>query len=115
MPQVFQVGNQNLWHLWLGAFVSWPTLTDEGGLRGGWVVMDRIEEILKLAREGFRVFPLKPGTKIPAIEKWPELATTDEVQIRQWAGSFPGSNWGLACGKDSGVFVVDIDAKRGGL
>jgi hypothetical protein len=77
--------------------------------------MDRIEEILKLAREGFRVFPLKPGTKIPAIEKWPELATTDEVQIRQWAGSFPGSNWGLACGKDSGVFVVDIDAKRGGL
>src|SRR6516225_8472667 len=50
----------------LGTFVSWPTLTDEGGLRGGWVVMDRIEEILKLAREGFRVFPLKPGTKIPA-------------------------------------------------
>lgn len=65
---------------------------------------------LDLARRGFRVFPLAPGTKRPAIERWQELATTDEAVIRK-AWSQKAYNIGVLCG--GGLIGIDIDVKNG--
>jgi len=64
---------------------------------------------------GFKVFPLVPGTKRPAIEGWKERATSDLDQIRTWwaGGEFTGYPVGIATGPGSGIFVVDIDRKAG--
>ena len=65
------------------------------------------------ARLGFRVFPLGSGGT-PAIEGWPERATADLSQISDWfTGEFSRCGYGIACGPDSGVWVLDIDVKHG--
>jgi hypothetical protein len=84
---------------------------------------------LAAAERGWRVFPLRPGTKKPALhgdspqrpcprtgicrdghQKWEQRATTNPDQIRQcWsAGPF---NVGLATGP-SGLVVVDLDMPK---
>jgi len=62
---------------------------------------------------GFKVFPLSPGTKRPAIEGWKERATSDLDQIRAWwaGGEFTGCPVGIATGPGSGIFIVDIDVR----
>lgn len=65
---------------------------------------------LHLAAQGFLVFPLRPNTKHPLIDKWPEKATTDEAQIRQWWQLCPDANIGIHC---DGIGVVDLDVKNG--
>lgn len=64
---------------------------------------------------GFRVFPLVPHSKRPAIEGWKTRATNDVDQVREWwaGGEFTGYPVGIATGPDSGIFVVDIDRKNG--
>src|SRR6478735_785131 len=37
---------------------------------------------LRIAAEGMPVFPLRPHTKVPAIGRWPQHASTDPVTIR---------------------------------
>lgn len=79
---------------------------------------------LALAKLGFRIFPLIPGGKTPAIEKWPDRATTDEAIIRAW-WSQKDYNIGLVTGPYSRVnggsaetywlVVVDYDMKDGQL
>lgn len=63
-----------------------------------------------MARAGFRVFPLIPGDKKPAVERFPIVATTDEAQIQQWWGERPDCNIGVST---SGFVVIDIDTKKG--
>lgn len=62
---------------------------------------------------GFKVFPLSPGTKRPAIEGWKERATSDLDQVREWwaGGEFTGCPVGIATGPGSGIFIVDIDVR----
>ena len=62
---------------------------------------------------GFRVFPLVPGTKRPAIEGWKERATSDLDTIREWwaGGEFTGCPVGIATGPGSGVWILDLDIK----
>jgi len=64
---------------------------------------------------GFRVFPLMPGSKRPAIKDWKRLATSEIDQVRTWwaGGEFTGCPVGIATGPGSGIFVVDIDRKGG--
>jgi len=64
---------------------------------------------------GFRVFPLVPGTKRPAVEGWKERATSDLDQIKEWwaGGEFTGCPVGIATGPGSGVWILDIDTKHG--
>jgi len=63
---------------------------------------------------GLRVFPLSRGTGTPVIKGWPELATTDPDQISDWwCGEFAGAGVGIATGPESGIYVLDIDAKNG--
>ncbi|MFF1472532.1 bifunctional DNA primase/polymerase [Streptomyces mirabilis] len=81
---------------------------------------------LAAAARGWRVFPLRPGTKRPALHgeatcprtgpcagghlKWEQRATTDPDRIRAtWAtGAF---NVGIATGP-SGLLVVDLDMPK---
>ncbi|MER6368252.1 bifunctional DNA primase/polymerase [Streptomyces mirabilis] len=81
---------------------------------------------LNAAGHGWHVFPLRPGTKRPALHgeatcprtgpcagghrKWEQRATTDPDRIRAtWAtGSF---NVGIATGP-SGLLVVDLDMPK---
>ncbi|MFD0309991.1 bifunctional DNA primase/polymerase [Streptomyces sp. NPDC127119] len=82
---------------------------------------------LSAAERGWHVFPLRPGTKRPALHgeaacpgtgpcvsghrKWEQRATTDPDRIRAtWArGPF---NVGIATGP-SGLVVVDLDMPKG--
>lgn len=73
-----------------------------------------LKSALECARLGWRVFPLSPNSKKPAIKKWPELATTDEAAIADWWRRFPNANVGIATGEVSGLVVVDIDPSKGG-
>src|SRR5215469_8021592 len=71
------------------------------------------ETILDLAKEGRRLFPLRLGSKKPAITDWPNFATSNIQQIERLADQFPNCNWGMATGAGSGVWTVDADQKNG--
>ena len=66
-------------------------------------------EVEWLAEQGYRIFPLRPGTKLPMIEGWQAKATCDADQLETWAKQYPGSNWAMATGEPSGVLVIDAD------
>ncbi|MEU1343395.1 bifunctional DNA primase/polymerase [Streptomyces sp. NPDC005827] len=87
---------------------------------------DPLAAALDAAARGWHVFPLRPGTKRPALHgeaicprtgpcagghaKWEQRATTDPARIRAaWsAGTF---NIGIATGP-SGLLVVDLDMPK---
>ncbi len=59
------------------------------------------------AEMGFDVFPLQPGTKVPATAHGFKDATHDTETITKWWERNPEFNIGLATGH--GLFVIDID------
>jgi hypothetical protein len=66
------------------------------------------------SRLGLRVFPLVPGTGLPALKAWPDHATTNVEVIRDWwTNQYTGYGVGIATGPESGVWVMDIDRKKG--
>lgn len=73
-----------------------------------------LDDALAYARRGWAVIPLKPRGKIPLTQHGVIDATTDENTIRSWWGKRPDANIGIAC-DPSGLAVIDIDAKSGGL
>jgi hypothetical protein len=66
---------------------------------------------LRIAADGMPVFPLRPHTKVPAIERWPQHACTDPDTIRAWWARSP-FNIGIATGSPSGIMVIDLDAAK---
>lgn len=77
-----------------------------------------IDGAVPLIQLGWAVFPLSPGSKLPAIAKKAGGqgvldASKDPDQIREWARRFPHANVGIACGKISGITVLDFDPKGG--
>lgn len=75
-----------------------------------------LDVALARASEGFRVFPLEPGGKVPTIKGWQDAATTDPARIEAWwwdpVMEVPlGYNVGVATGR--GLVVVDVDMKNG--
>lgn len=81
---------------------------------------------LAAAKRGWHVFPLRPGSKVPALHgenacpgagpcasghrKWEDRATTDPDRIRA-AWSTAPFNVGIATGP-SGLLVVDLDVPK---
>jgi len=62
---------------------------------------------------GLPVFPLKRAGKMPATRNGFKNASTNEDQVALW---FRGAaNIGIACTPESGLFLVDVDQKNGGL
>jgi ABC-type dipeptide/oligopeptide/nickel transport system ATPase component len=74
------------------------------------------EAAIRYARRGFRVLPLRERDKRPLIENWPNRATWDEAQVREWWAKWPNANIGIATGRyRDGYFVVlDYDPRNGG-
>lgn len=75
---------------------------------------EREAEVLRLAARGFRLFPCRPGSKIPQIKAWQDKATCDVAQLSKWFEKFKGCNWALATGEESGVWVLDVDSDAAG-
>jgi hypothetical protein len=75
-----------------------------------------LDRALALAAEGYPVFPLIPGGKIPSIKRWPERASTDPDAVRaMWMGR-EGCNIGIRTGvRPDGqcLLVLDVDVKEG--
>lgn len=66
-----------------------------------------------LMARGFALFPLRPGTKVPAVPRdWEHAATTSPLRLRQLT-QYPGANYGVACGP-SNLIVVDLDVAKEG-
>lgn len=65
----------------------------------------------RLAKNGYRVFPVVKGTKKPAITGWPKYATTNIETIAKFADRWPDANVGICT---TGMITFDIDTDRGG-
>jgi hypothetical protein len=79
-----------------------------------WGSMMRLETAaVAYATNGWAVFPLKPGEKVPAVRHGVKEATTDVEQVRAWWQRNPDFNIGVACGEPSGIFVLDVDGEEG--
>lgn len=69
--------------------------------------MSFLSRALPLAKH-FRVFPLVPGSKIPAIKQYSSQATQDPKTIEQWSVRWPDANVGIAT---DDLLAIDIDNK----
>lgn len=100
------------------------------------------EAAVTYARRGWRVMPVRwidddgtcacergaecvsPG-KHPVHVEWPQVASDDPVTVASWwrteaAGTimrewFPRANVGILTGRESGIFVLDVDSYAGGI
>jgi hypothetical protein len=73
---------------------------------------------LTYAEKGWCVFPLRPSGKQPLAELAPQglkNATTDADTIRRWWGTRPDANIGIRTGAESGLVVLDVDKRHGGM
>lgn len=70
-------------------------------------------EIVIATSQGRRVFPVAAGSKNPLV-KWrsEDPASSDLDQINKWFIRWGNTNWGMATGSVSGVFVIDTDSKE---
>lgn len=71
-----------------------------------------LESALDLARAGYRVFPLIPNGKTPAIKNWQTEATKIEERVHAWwwtGADYCDANIGIATG--NGLVVLDCDTK----
>ena len=73
------------------------------------------------ATAGARVLPLRPQAKVPALNNWPNAATTDPEQVQAWFSN-GNANLGLAMGTwanhDTYLVCIDLDvheADKNGL
>ena len=75
-----------------------------------------VETVKLFAALGIPVFPISPGSKIPYKNtSGVKEATTSVQTIEQWFNDYPDANWAMAAGKGSGILVLDIDPRNGGL
>lgn len=92
--------------------------------------MTNLDHALAYAALGFRVFPLHtPGAdgrcschkdcgrdngKHPRTMDGLKSASDNADQIRKWWELWPDANIGILTGRESGIFVVDVDPRHGG-
>ena len=69
--------------------------------------MEKIYYAKKYTTAGFRVFPVKPNAKIPAITGWQAQATTNIEQVEAWWKSNPDFNIGVVA--ENNLIVLDVD------
>lgn len=64
---------------------------------------------LDCAEKGIPVFPCNSKTKSPLNAHGHKEATTDVAQIKEWWAIFSNAMLGIATGKVSSLFVLDVD------
>ncbi|GBF26616.1 hypothetical protein MnTg02_01657 [bacterium MnTg02] len=64
---------------------------------------------------GWRVFPLRPGSKKTLKGIGVYDATDDEDIIAGWERQTPNANIAVACGPETEITVVDVDKHHGGI
>lgn len=69
---------------------------------------------LKYSQLGWHTFQLKPRDKVPTV-RWADVATAEANMITGWWEHNPNANVGIACGKRSGIVVLDVDADHDGF
>jgi hypothetical protein len=77
-----------------------------------------LELALSYAAKGWNVFPLRPAGKQPLAELAPQglkNATADADTIREWWAARPDANIGIRTGAESGLVVLDVDKRHGGM
>lgn len=85
------------------------------------VTMQTHEAALDMARRGFRVFPLMPGSRLPVealkcasnirhLAGGIHRATTNEAVISRWFAAEPRLNYGVATER---LCILDVDVKNG--
>jgi putative DNA primase/helicase len=76
----------------------------------------KLEQLLRYAKNGWAIFPLMDRGKKPRPNSHGfKDASTNPKQIAAWRKQYPKCNWGMATGKISGQFVVDVDQSDGGI
>lgn len=70
------------------------------------VFVERAKIVLE--EHNWPVFPVSRN-KIPCIKGGRNAATKDHDTILKWGAEFPDANVGVPTGKESGIFVLDID------
>jgi len=74
-----------------------------------------LKAALSYARRGIPVFPCQPGGKRPLTYNGFWEATTDLHRIKGWWGRWPQANVGIPTERKSGLLVLDVDQRSGGL
>jgi len=81
-------------------------------------MVSKLEHALRLAAQGFYLFPLGENSKVPeAGYNWKHRSTCDPEIIKRWfmcpvMGWPRNPNIAIDCGK-SGLYVIDVDVKKG--
>ena len=73
-----------------------------------------LQDAINYGRYGWKVFPLLPRSKAPATPGGFHDAAKDEAAIRALWGDRTNLNIGIATGEISGIWILDIDADKGG-
>jgi Protein of unknown function (DUF3631)/Bifunctional DNA primase/polymerase, N-terminal len=68
-----------------------------------------LDGALFMASLGIPQTPLRARTKAPFLPEFPKTATTDAVQIREWAKTYPECNFG-SVGREGEFFVFEADS-----
>lgn len=79
--------------------------------------MTKRDAALALAKQGFRVFPIQPNSKLPAFADWPVKATSDPAKVASWWSEAvthepSDHNIGILC---DNLLVVDFEGKTKGF
>lgn len=75
--------------------------------------MNLLSVALAIVAQGWAVVPLHPRTKIPTTKEWQRLASPDRSVVSAWWAERPRLNAGVATGRKSGVWVLDLDGPAG--
>jgi hypothetical protein len=68
-----------------------------------------LKAALNYAEIGWKILPIAPKAKVPLCSRGVHDATTDKATIKAWFERWPAANIAVACGKESGIYVVDVD------
>jgi hypothetical protein len=74
---------------------------------------ERVEAILRLAARSWRVLPCAERGKMPLIRNWQRRASCDAKVIHEWTQKYVRCNWGVCCGSESDLIVLDSDGEQG--
>jgi len=77
-------------------------------------MIDTIDFARAYAGLKWQSFPCRPRDKTPLV-RWADVATTEDNMLLGWWDTTPAANIGIACGKRSGIVVVDVDADHDGF